>query len=440
MSKTSTVEPAGLSSSGKPLITKTEPKNGIRVSKRAVLLLAIPTALAGAVVIYNIFSRGDAPTLASADKPKSVESAMDVAESINQKAERPVAPSLPMASDQHDAPVAGDKPNAKSSTNQAAAPDLSHAAPPNEQPKPLTPAEQAAQRLADERLQRLQQAMDAATKTKSFRDTNGGAPMDNSSTNHGAIGQVSGLGLAANGAGFNPGSLLGNAAAQGAQGDQKDKKAFLQAAKTEIATPTLAASVKPAQSPFEINSGTVIPAVLVTGLNSDLPGEIIGQVSENVFDSATGNHLLIPKGAKLFGQYDSQVSYGQNRLLVAWQRIIFPNGSTLEIGGMGGVDKTGSAGFEDQVDNHYWRLFTGALLTSIFSAGIQLSQPQTSSNNNGVQGTGQTIGAAVGQQIGQLGVSISQKNLAIQPTIVIRQGYRFSVMVDKDVVFPGAYQ
>lgn len=438
MSKPSTIEPAGLSSSGKPLTTKTEPKLGIRVSKRAALLLAIPVALAGGVVIYNIFSRGDEPTLAPADKPKSVESAMDVAESINQKAARPVAPSLPMASDQHGASVAGDKPNAKP-TNQAAAPDLSHATPSNEQPKPLTPAEQAAQRLADERLQRLQQAMDASTKTKSFRDANGGAPMDESSINRGALGQVSGLGLAASGSGFNPGSLLGNAAGQGTQGDQKDKKAFLQAAKAEIATPTLAASVKPAQSPFEINSGTVIPAVLVTGLNSDLPGKIIGQVSENVFDTATGNHLLIPKGAKLFGQYDSQVSYGQNRLLVAWQRIIFPNGSTLEIGGMGGVDKTGSAGFEDQVDNHYWRLFTGALLTSIFSAGIQLSQPQTS-NNNGVQGTGQTIGAAVGQQIGQLGVSISQKNLAIQPTIVIRQGYRFSVMVDKDVVFPGAYQ
>lgn len=438
MSKPSTIEPAGLSSSGKPLTTKTEPKLGIRVSKRAALLLAIPVALAGGVVIYNIFSRGDEPTLAPADKPKSVESAMDVAESINQKAARPAAPSLPTASDQHGASVTGDKPNAKP-TNQAAAPDLSHATPSNEQPKPLTPAEQAAQRLADERLQRLQQAMDASTKTKSFRDANGGAPMDESSINRGALGQVSGLGLAASGSGFNPGSLLGNAAGQGTQSDQKDKKAFLQAAKAEIATPTLAASVKPAQSPFEINSGTVIPAVLVTGLNSDLPGEIIGQVSENVFDTATGNHLLIPKGAKLFGQYDSQVSYGQNRLLVAWQRIIFPNGSTLEIGGMGGVDKTGSAGFEDQVDNHYWRLFTGALLTSIFSAGIQLSQPQTS-NNNGVQGTGQTIGAAVGQQIGQLGVSISQKNLAIQPTIVIRQGYRFSVMVDKDVVFPGAYQ
>ncbi|MBD3815093.1 MAG: hypothetical protein IE913_01245 [Halothiobacillus sp.] len=438
MSKPSTIEPAGLSSSGKPLTTKTEPKLGIRVSKRAALLLAIPVALAGGVVIYNIFSRGDEPTLAPADKPKSVESAMDVAESINQKAALPVAPSLPTASDQHGASVAGDKPNAKP-TNQAAAPDLSHATPSNEQPKPLTPAEQAAQRLADERLQRLLQAMDASTKTKSFRDANGGAPMDESSINRGALGQVSGLGLAASGSGFNPGSLLGNDAGQSTQGDQKDKKAFLQAAKAEIATPSLAASVKPAQSPFEINSGTVIPAVLVTGLNSDLPGEIIGQVSENVFDTATGNHLLIPKGAKLFGQYDSQVSYGQNRLLVAWQRIIFPNGSTLEIGGMGGVDKTGSAGFEDQVDNHYWRLFTGALLTSIFSAGIQLSQPQTS-NNNGVQGTGQTIGAAVGQQIGQLGVSISQKNLAIQPTIVIRQGYRFSVMVDKDVVFPGAYQ
>ncbi|HUM99756.1 MAG TPA: TrbI/VirB10 family protein [Halothiobacillus sp.] len=433
MSKPSTIEPAGLSSSGKPLTTKTEPKLGIRVSKRAALLLAIPVALAGGVVIYNIFSRGDEPTLAPADKPKSVESAMDVAESINQKAERPVALSLPVAAPT-DATPATTQP-----AGAGAAPRLPNTATVNEAPKTLTLAEQAAQRLADERLQRLQQAMDAATKTKSFREGEGGMQAGNNPAG-GGINPSSNPYAALASAGFNPASLLG-AGGMGKDdpNGQKDKSAFLQSAKTEIAAPILAASVKPAMSPFEINSGTVIPAVLVTGLNSDLPGSIIGQVSENVFDTATGNHLLIPKGAKLFGQYDSQVSYGQNRLLVAWQRVIFPNGSTLEIGGMGGVDKTGSAGFEDQVDNHYWRLFTGALLTSIFSAGIQLSQPQTS-NNNGVQGTGQTIGAAVGQQIGQLGVSISQKNLAIAPTIVIRQGYRFSVMVDKDVVFPGAYQ
>lgn len=431
MSKTSTVEPAGLSSNGKPLDTKPKPNVGQHISKRAVLLLAIPAALAGGVVVYNIFSRSDAPTLTQAEKPKSVESAMDVAESINQKAERPVAPTLSPPPTTHDTPVAA---------QPAGTPQLPNAAPVNEAPKPLTPAEQAAQRLADERLQRLSQAMDAATKTKAFREGEGNMQALDASVGGGRS-QVNPLSGGLTSAGFNPASLLGvGGMGKDDPNGQKDKQSFLQSAQAEIATPILPASIKPAQSPFEINSGTVIPAVLVTGLNSDLPGEIIAQVSESVFDTATGNHLLIPKGAKLFGRYDSQVSYGQNRLLVAWQRVIFPNGSTLEIGGMGGVDKTGSAGFNDQVDNHYWRLFTGALLTSIFSAGIQLSQPQTSGNLNGAPNMGQTIGSAVGQQIGQLGVAISQKNLAIQPTIVIRQGYRFSVMVDKDVVFPGAYQ
>jgi type IV secretion system protein VirB10 len=432
MSKTSTVEPAGLSSNGKPLDTKPKPNVVQHISKRAVLLLAIPAALAGAVVVYNIFSRGNAPTLTQAEKPKSVESAMDVAESINQKAERPIAPTLPPPPTTHD-----DKAKPPSTADT---PQLPNAAPANEPPKPLTAQEQAAQRLADERLQRLIQAMDAATKTKAFREGEGNMQALDASSSGGRS-QASPLSGGLTSAGFNPASLLGlGGMGKGDPNGQKDKQSFLQSAQAEIATPILPASVKPAQSPFEINSGTVIPAVLVTGLNSDLPGEIIAQVSESVFDTATGNHLLIPKGAKLFGRYDSQVSYGQNRLLVAWQRVIFPNGATLEIGGMGGVDKTGGAGFEDQVDNHYWRLFTGALLTSIFSAGIQLSQPQTSSNINGAPNMGQTIGASVGQQIGQLGVAISQKNLAIAPTIVIRQGYRFSVMVDKDVVFPGAYQ
>ncbi|MGD9887890.1 MAG: TrbI/VirB10 family protein [Halothiobacillaceae bacterium] len=430
MSNTSTIEPAGLSANGAPIQTRPQTTNPLRVSGRALLLLAIPAALAVGVVMYNIFTRGEESISAKeADKPKPVESAMDVAESINQNAYRPVVPALQTQTQDQPEQVEA---RISSAPQILAVPQESA---PN---KPLTPEELAAQRLAEERLQRLSQAMGADTKTKAFQA--GDSERERNST-AGGTSQPASIASQLAAAGYNPAGLLG-AGGGGVKDDpngQADKQAFLKTAQAELATPILPASVKAARSAFEINSGTVIPAVLVTGLNSDLPGEIIAQVSESVFDSATGNHLLIPKGAKLFGRYDSQVSYGQQRLLVAWQRVIFPNGSTLEIGGMGGVDKTGSAGFEDQVDNHYWRLFTGALLTSIFSAGIQLSQPQTS-NNNGVQSTGQTIGAAVGQQIGQLGVSISQKNLAIAPTIVIRQGYRFSVMVNKDVVFPGAYQ
>ncbi|OYV24751.1 MAG: hypothetical protein B7Z82_09410, partial [Halothiobacillus sp. 20-54-6] len=202
MSKASTVEPAGLSSNGKPITTKSEPKHGIHISKRAMLLLAIPAALAGGVVVYNIFSRGDAPALAHNDKPKTVESAMDVAESINQKAERPVAFSLPVAAPT-DATPATTQP-----AGAGAAPQLPNTAAVNEAPKTLTLAEQAAQRLADERLQRLQQAMDAATKTKSFREGEGGIGAGNNPAG-GGMNPSSNPYAALASAGFNPASLLG---------------------------------------------------------------------------------------------------------------------------------------------------------------------------------------------------------------------------------------
>jgi type IV secretory pathway VirB10-like protein len=192
-------------------------------------------------------------------------------------------------------------------------------------------------------------------------------------------------------------------------------------------------------SPFELKTGTVIPAILVGEMNSDLPGEVIAQVSQNVYDTASGNHLLIPQGSKLFGTYDSQVSFGQERLLVSWQRIIFPNADTLELGGMSGHDQGGNAGFADQVNNHYAGILGWALVSSVLSAGYQLSQPQQGSllvppSNN------QVVAGAVGQQVSEVGIEIARRKLRVQPTIVIRKGYRLNVLVNKDVVFPGSYQ
>ena len=186
-------------------------------------------------------------------------------------------------------------------------------------------------------------------------------------------------------------------------------------------------------SPYEIKTGTIIPAVMISGINSDLPGEIVGQVSQNVYDTATGNYLLIPQGARLIGEYDSHVTYGQNRVLVVWRRIVFPDASTITLDTMPGTDEAGYAGFHDQVDNHYWRIFGQALLVSAFTAGIELSQPQQS-NINAYPSTSQQVSAALGQQMGELGMSVAQRNMDIQPTLKIRPGYRYTVLVNKDII------
>ena len=186
-----------------------------------------------------------------------------------------------------------------------------------------------------------------------------------------------------------------------------------------------------------LNWGTLIPAKLDRQINSDLPGQIYGHITRDVYDSRTHDTLLIPAGSQLVGNYDSAIAYGQDRLLVAWKRINFPNGQWLDLQGMGGADPVG-AGFGDQVDNHYWRIFGATFLTSVLAAGAQLSQPQQS---NALQAptTGQTIGQSVGTQIANTGTMLMQKNINIQPTIVIRAGFDFQVEVNKDIVFPAAY-
>ncbi len=189
---------------------------------------------------------------------------------------------------------------------------------------------------------------------------------------------------------------------------------------------------KPLVSAFEVKAGTVIPGVMIGGINSDLPGQIIGQVSEHVWDTATGRHLLIPQGSRLLGTYSNQVTRGQSRVLVGWQRIIYPDGSSLDIEGMPGVDQAGAGGFRDKVNNHYGRVFGDALLMSLFAAGIQLSQPEA--QVGGSYDSQQIVAASLGQQLGQAGMQITQRNLNIQPTLEIRPGYRFNVMVTRDFV------
>lgn len=202
----------------------------------------------------------------------------------------------------------------------------------------------------------------------------------------------------------------------------------------------LQASVRGSVSPYEVKAGTIIPGVMLTGINSDLPGQITAQVREAVYDTVTGQHLLIPQGTRLVGLYDHQVIYAQERVLISWKRLIFPNGASLSLReGMPGTDALGAAGFADQVNNHYLRIFGNALLLSIITAGIQLSQiPQFGRDFEGPT-AGNVLGAAVGQQLGSTAAELIRRGINIAPTLEIRPGYPFNIMVTQDMVFPGPY-
>lgn len=184
-------------------------------------------------------------------------------------------------------------------------------------------------------------------------------------------------------------------------------------------------------SPFELKAGTIIPATLVTGINSTLPGTIIAKVRRDVFDSVSGNYLLIPQGTTLLGRYDSQVAYGQSRVLIVWSRLIFPNGASFDLQGMPGVDLSGMAGLHDKVNHHYFRVFGNALLLSLFGSVGQLSQPRNNTNQLSAQ---QVLYAAVGQQMSQTAIQLMERNMNIQPTIMIRAGVNFNVILTQDIV------
>ena len=185
----------------------------------------------------------------------------------------------------------------------------------------------------------------------------------------------------------------------------------------------------------ELFSGSVIPAVLVTGINSQLPGEITAQVRQNVYNSLNPSEVVIPQGSKLIGVYDSGVQYGQSRVLVAWSRVIYPNGETVDLRGMSGVDGLGEAGFSQITDNHYMKIFGSAFLISLLGAGAQLAQPQQSSALAN-PGMGQTATGAIAQEMDSVGGDMLQKNLSIAPTLKIRPGYLFNVLVSKTMILP----
>ena len=222
------------------------------------------------------------------------------------------------------------------------------------------------------------------------------------------------------------------------QNRQCQKESFLQKAKAHIVDNYLKSSRTEPLSRYEIKAGWDIPATLEQAIDSDLPGEVKALVRSNVYDTASGQYLLIPQGARLIGTYNSVISYGQARVQVVWTRIILPDGSSINLEGMSGHDAQGRGGFHDQVNNHYARLVGFAVLTSAFAAGLELSQRRNTSLL-AVPNAGQAASAAVGQQLTELGSEVTRRNLNIQPTIKIRVGYKFNVRVNRDMLFDAPY-
>lgn len=214
--------------------------------------------------------------------------------------------------------------------------------------------------------------------------------------------------------------------------DQLRKLSFLKAGpEKDIYNPH---ALQTPASPYQLMAGTVIAASLVTGLNSDLPGFVIAQVTENVFDTVSGRFLLIPQGSRLVGKYDNVVAFGQERALVVWQRIIRPDGSSIVIDNLPATDTGGYAGLADQVDLHTWKLLKGVALATVLGVGSELA---FGSGDNDLIRALQLSTQSTTNRAGQ---RLVERNLNVQPTITVRPGWPLRVIAHKDIVFLRPYR
>ena len=210
---------------------------------------------------------------------------------------------------------------------------------------------------------------------------------------------------------------------------QAAKRQFAASARTDD---YLTNPLQPALSPWEVKAGSIISAALVTAINSDLPGQVIAQVTEPVYDHKTGRTVLIPQGSRLIGQYDSQVAYGQNRALIAWNRIIMPDGRSINIGSMAGADVSGAAGLQDKTDGHFGQLARGVILSTLFSVGAAAAQDAGNRSSGALVVNSAASGVSNSAQ--QVGQQITGRDLNRQPTLRVRAGWPVRVLVSKDMI------
>ncbi|MGB8605828.1 MAG: TrbI/VirB10 family protein [Bradyrhizobium sp.] len=275
--------------------------------------------------------------------------------------------------------------------------------------RPIVSAQnQSGPLAADAELQRVNQESEAARTSKVFAATNV---------------RPSAATTASNETPANAASSSDEAFVQNGQ----DRKLVFVNASVDRRTTSPDRLAKPA-SPFVVQAGTVIPAALITGIRSDLPGQITAQVTENVYDTPTGRARLIPQGARLSGIYDSQVAFGQSRVLLVWTRLIMPNGRSIVLERQSGAGTAGYAGLEDEVDNHWGELFKAAALSTLLGVGTELG---SSGNDSDII---QALRRGAGDALNQTGQQVVRRNLNIQPTLTIRPGFPVRVIVNRDLV------
>ncbi|MDZ5698648.1 TrbI/VirB10 family protein [Chelativorans sp. M5D2P16] len=278
------------------------------------------------------------------------------------------------------------------------------------------------QEVSAEEQRLAQQAIQARESEVFFRIENRTRMIGAVGTGQGARAQPE-TALSQSGAGLAPASV---APAEGDQNNQQRKLDFVSRRDASgIYNPH---ALQTPASPYQIMAGSVIAASLITGINSDLPGLVVAQVTENIYDTATGSILLIPQGSRVIGTYDSVVAFGQRRALLVWQRILLPDGSSIEIDNLPATDTAGYAGLEDEVDFHTWRLIKGIALATLLGVTTELSLGQDESD------LVRAVRESTQQNVNRAGQRITEKNLNIQPTITVRPGWPLRIIVQKDLL------
>jgi len=290
-----------------------------------------------------------------------------------------------------------------------------------EQGKPVAAPNIQTPRVDPEEQRRLAE-IEAARLAKLFTDsrgerTTGSQQIPSATATTSGLDPATGLNLPAETPPLDSGS---------AQNMQDRKLAFVNA---EADRRTVSADrVQEKASPYIVQAGTVIAAALITGIKSDLPGQITAQVTEHVYDSPTGSHLLIPQGSRLIGQYDSQVAFGQSRVLLVWNRLIMPDGTSIVLERLQGADPQGFSGLEDGVDYHWGQLFKAAALSTLLGIGTEIGSSNDENEiAKAIRESAQDTASDVGQQI-------VRRQLNIQPTLTIRPGFPVRVVVQRDLL------
>lgn len=284
------------------------------------------------------------------------------------------------------------------------------------------------QAAAMERQQRMFQESDSARSSQLFQgDASGSRSIPSAAPS--AASEPTSSGIPEVVAGQSNSTRVANTTQ--AAGSQAGKRSFMETRSVQTAASN--ERVVTSASPYVLLAGSIIPAALITGIRSDLPGQITAQVTQNVYDSPTGSLLLIPQGARLIGEYDSQVSAGQNRVLLAWDRLILPDGRSIRLERQPGADVSGMAGLQDKTNYHWGNMLKAAFVSTLLGVGTELATQDDSA-------LVQALRYGMQDSINQTGRQLVQRELGVPPTLTVRSGYPLRVIVTRDLIIESVYK